>query len=107
MYFVGSLRLAATQLGLLFVIASVGPELLLFIFLRVCIEKTLIFQILSSFRLLHFAFCCLWKLVYSNTVLARSHFELMFKHTLLRMKPASDYLPNRSWASHNGLDLNE
>ena len=23
------------------------------------------------------------------------------------MRPASEYLPNRSWASHNGLDLNE
>lgn len=60
MCFVGSVRLAATQLGL-FAITLVGLELLLFIFCHCVpgIKETQISQSLSSVGLLHFAFRCL------------------------------------------------
>lgn len=61
---------------------------------------------------LHLDFFILLFIVYRNwSILTLSWLDLILswcsKTLYCHMRPASEYLPNRSWASHSGLDLNE
>lgn len=61
---------------------------------------------------LHLDFFILLFVIYWNwSILTLSWLDLISSWCsnilYCHMRPASEYLPNRSWASHDGLDLNE